>query len=208
MRGAPRAPAPRASSIPLDEQDRARWDRAQIAEGLALVAATLRARRGRRRTSSRPRSRRATTRRRAPRTTDWPQILALYERAARARRTTRWSTLNHAIADGDGPRSGRRPRAARAARGDGSPGTTASTRCARTCSSGPAIRAGAIAALSPRRRAHHQHRGAQLPRDEGRAASRVSACGSRSWSWRSRAAAPSRRAPIRRCRAWPSSTQR
>ena len=41
MPAAPRAPGADGELIPLDEQDRTLWDRAQIAEGVALLAAAL-----------------------------------------------------------------------------------------------------------------------------------------------------------------------
>ena len=103
-RAARRAHRPDGELIPLAEQDRCRWDRAAIAEGVALVSATLARGRGRRRTSCRRRSRRCTTRRRAAEDTDWPQILALYG-CSSACPTTRW-WRSTASRRGDGARPG------------------------------------------------------------------------------------------------------
>jgi RNA polymerase sigma factor (sigma-70 family) len=58
---------PSGELIPLDLQDRARWDRGAIAEGVALVTATLSGARSAR-IRCRRRSQRCTTRRRAPAT--------------------------------------------------------------------------------------------------------------------------------------------
>ena len=73
----PARTGPAGELIPLAEQDRSRWDAAAIAEGVALVTRRCHAARSAR-TSCRRRSPPCTTRRRAPRQTDWPQILALY----------------------------------------------------------------------------------------------------------------------------------
>ena len=59
---------PDGELIPLAEQDRSLWDRALIAEGIALITRDARRAARSARTSCRPRSRRCTTRRRAPRT--------------------------------------------------------------------------------------------------------------------------------------------
>jgi predicted RNA polymerase sigma factor len=75
---------PAGELIPLDEQDRSLWDRGAIAEGVALISATL------------PRGRVgpyqlqaavAAVHDEAPSgdTTDWPQILALYRLAIAAK---------------------------------------------------------------------------------------------------------------------------
>ncbi len=87
---------PDGELIPLDEQDRSRWDAAQIAEGLALVAATLpRGRIG----AYQIQAAIAACHDEAPRAddTDWPQILALYEVLARIEDNP-MATLNRAIA--------------------------------------------------------------------------------------------------------------
>ena len=69
--------------MPLAEQDRARWDAAAIAEGTALLAATLVAYPiGRYQAQAAIAAVHAEARRAED--TDWPQILALYERAHRA----------------------------------------------------------------------------------------------------------------------------
>lgn len=68
---------PHGELVPLDEQDRSRWDRAAIAEGVALVSAALS------RGSIGPYQLQAAIaavhdEARHARDTDWPQILALY----------------------------------------------------------------------------------------------------------------------------------
>jgi RNA polymerase sigma factor (sigma-70 family) len=97
---------PDGELIPLDRQDRALWDRAAIAEGVALISATL------------PRgaigayqlqAAIAAVHDEAARAedTDWPQILALYG-LLRRMSDNPMVTLNHAIALAmvDGPRAG------------------------------------------------------------------------------------------------------
>jgi predicted RNA polymerase sigma factor len=97
---------PDGELIPLDQQDRARWDRAAIAEGLAIISATL------------PRgaigayqlqAAIAAVHDEAARAedTDWPQILALYGLLKRMSDNP-MVTLNHAIALAmvDGPLAG------------------------------------------------------------------------------------------------------
>ena len=87
---------PAGELIPLDEQDRARWDRAAIAEGVALISATL------------PRGRVgpyqlqaaiAAVHDEAPSAaeTDWPQILALYG-VLQGLADNPMVALNHAVA--------------------------------------------------------------------------------------------------------------
>jgi predicted RNA polymerase sigma factor len=90
----------------LEDQDRSRWDRAEIAEGSALVERALR--RGRpgpyqlQAAIAAVHAEAAT-----PADTDWPQIVALYGELAR-----RWPSpvvaLNHAVAIAmvDGPERG------------------------------------------------------------------------------------------------------
>jgi RNA polymerase sigma factor (sigma-70 family) len=88
--------APDGSLVPMAEQDRARWNRAQIDEGIALITATL------------PRgvpgayqlqAAIAAVHDEAPsaEATDWPQIVALYELLMR-RAPGPMVTLNHAVA--------------------------------------------------------------------------------------------------------------
>jgi RNA polymerase sigma-70 factor, ECF subfamily len=82
--------------VTLEEQDRARWDRAQIAEGLALLDAALRGR------ASGPyaiQAAIAALHARADRAeaTDWPQIAALYEVLVRIVPSP-VVALNHAVA--------------------------------------------------------------------------------------------------------------
>ena len=69
---------PAGDLVLLDDQDRGHWDAARIAEGRALVRGGADASGDPARTSSRPRSRPSTTRRRPPADTDWPQIATLY----------------------------------------------------------------------------------------------------------------------------------
>jgi RNA polymerase sigma factor (sigma-70 family) len=97
---------PSGELIPLDEQDRRLWDRQAIAEGVALISATL------------PRgsvgmyqlqAAIAAVHDEAARAedTDWPQILALYG-VLKQRSDNPMVTLNHAIATAmvDGPSAG------------------------------------------------------------------------------------------------------
>ena len=92
--------------VPLDEQDRTRWDRQLIAEGIALISAVL------------PRGEVGEYQLLAAvaavhdeakdaRDTDWPQILALYEVLLRVSDGP-MTVLNHAIAAAmvHGPRAG------------------------------------------------------------------------------------------------------
>ncbi len=87
---------PDGSLVPLDEQDRGRWDRVLIAEGVALVTAAL---------SGAPlgpyqlQAAIAAVHAEAPRAqdTDWAQILALYELLSRLTPNP-MITLNHAVA--------------------------------------------------------------------------------------------------------------
>jgi RNA polymerase sigma factor (sigma-70 family) len=88
---------PRGELVPLDEQDRSRWDQVMIAEGVALVSAAL------------PRGRVgpyqlqaavAALHDEAPRAeeTDWPQILALYAVLRRLEPDNPMVALNEAVA--------------------------------------------------------------------------------------------------------------
>ena len=92
--------------VPLDEQDRSRWNAAQIAEGVALVSATL----GRGPVGPyQLQAAIAALHDEAPtaEATDWPQILALYEVLERVSPGP-VVTLNKAVAAGmaRGPRAG------------------------------------------------------------------------------------------------------
>jgi RNA polymerase sigma-70 factor (ECF subfamily) len=90
----------------LDEQDRDKWDRAQIEEGLALVAAALaRAMPGPYLLQAAIAALHAQARRAAD--TDWPQIVALYERLHRVHASP-VIALNHAVAVAmaEGPAAG------------------------------------------------------------------------------------------------------
>ncbi len=97
---------PDGTLVPLAEQDRARWDRRSIEEGVALITETLtRARIG----PYQVQAAIAAVHAEAPRAedTDWPQVLALYgllERLA----PNPVVTLNHAVALAmvRGPRAG------------------------------------------------------------------------------------------------------
>ncbi|SCG80436.1 RNA polymerase sigma factor, sigma-70 family [Micromonospora echinaurantiaca] len=97
---------PDGELVPLAEQDRSRWDRAAIEEGIALVTAAL--------TWSPPgpyqvQAAIAAVHAEAPSAerTDWPQILALYRLLARLAPNP-MITLNQAVAVAmvDGPRAG------------------------------------------------------------------------------------------------------
>jgi RNA polymerase sigma factor (sigma-70 family) len=87
---------PNEELIPLDEQDRTRWDRDEIAEGVALVSGALS--RGRVGTYQ-IQAAIAAVHDEAPRVedTDWPQILALYA-ALKTLGDNPMVTLNHAVA--------------------------------------------------------------------------------------------------------------
>jgi RNA polymerase sigma factor (sigma-70 family) len=97
---------PDGALVPLAEQDRSRWDRAAIAEGVALITGTL---------PHGPvgpyqlQAAIAAVHDEAPsaEATDWPQILALYELLA-AVAPNPMVTLNHAVAVAmvRGPRAG------------------------------------------------------------------------------------------------------
>ncbi|WFE33445.1 sigma-70 family RNA polymerase sigma factor [Micromonospora sp. WMMD975] len=97
---------PDGELVPLAEQDRTRWDRAAVAEGIALVTEAL--------TWSAPgpyqvQAAIAAVHAEAPTaaTTDWPQIVALYRVLARLAPNP-MVTLNQAVAVAmvDGPRAG------------------------------------------------------------------------------------------------------
>jgi predicted RNA polymerase sigma factor len=97
---------PHGELIPLDKQDRGRWDRAAIAEGIELVSRTLRL------GSVGPyqlQAAIAAVHDEAARAeeTDWPQILALYGVLERVQANP-MVTLNRAVALAmvDGPRAG------------------------------------------------------------------------------------------------------
>ena len=130
-----------ASLVLLADQDRGRWDRGLIAEGQAHRAAVPAAQPARARTRSRRRSTRCTaTRRRRP-TTDWRQILQLYDQL-----------LALAPEPGGGAQPRGRGGRGRRARTPRWPSSTDSTSTATTCStpSGPTC-SGAWAATARRR---------------------------------------------------------
>ncbi len=79
----------------LEDQDRARWDRAQIDEALALVPVALRSGPGRYALQAAIGALHASAARAAD--TDWPQIAALFEQLER-RHPTPVVALNHAVA--------------------------------------------------------------------------------------------------------------
>lgn len=89
----------------LEDQDRDRWDRAQIAEALELVPLALRGGAGRYALQAAIAALHASAPRAAD--TDWPQIAALFEQLMR-RHPTPVVALNHAvaIAMADGPAAG------------------------------------------------------------------------------------------------------
>ena len=68
----------RGELVTLEEQDRSRWDRAQIAEGAGAGRRRAPARRRRLLRAAGGDRRPPRARRRAPEDTDWPQIAALY----------------------------------------------------------------------------------------------------------------------------------
>jgi hypothetical protein len=123
---------PDGALVPLAEQDRDRWDRASIREGVALVTDTLRwAPVG----PYQLQAAIAAVHAEAPRAedTDWPQVLALYQLLERLA-PTRWSpsTTPSPLPWSEAPRPASscwRPWTATS----GWPATTASTRSARTC---------------------------------------------------------------------------
>ena len=131
--------------VPLDEQDRDRWDRAMIDEGVALVTEVLdRAPIG----PYQLQAAIAAVHDEAPstETTDWIEILGLYDLLARLAPGP-MVTLGRivALAMVEGPAAGprrARPRRVRATTAPGrrSPITTARGRCGPTCSSGRAPR--------------------------------------------------------------------
>jgi RNA polymerase sigma factor (sigma-70 family) len=97
---------PDGALVPLEEQDRARWDRARIEEGVALISRTL--------AEAQPgpyqlQAAIAAIHDEAPSTeeTDWPQILILYKLLDRMAPNP-MVTLNRAIATAmvNGPRAG------------------------------------------------------------------------------------------------------
>ena len=92
--------------VPLAEQDRSRWDRAVIREGVDMITATL-PRGGSVRTSCRRRSLRSTTRRLAPKTRTGARSSRLYRLLERVSPNP-MVTLNHAVAAAmvDGPEAG------------------------------------------------------------------------------------------------------
>jgi RNA polymerase sigma factor (sigma-70 family) len=99
---------PAGSLIPLEEQDRARWDRDLVAEGTALVAETLA---GTRELGPyQLQAAIAAVHAEAPRVeqTDWPQILALYRLLESLGPANPVVVLNRIVAMAmvDGPRAG------------------------------------------------------------------------------------------------------
>ncbi len=161
---------PEGELIPLTEQDRSRWDQGAIAEGVALITATLpRGSIG----AYQVQAAIAAVHDEAARAedTDWPQILALYEVLMRMSDNP-MVALSHAIATAmvHGPAAGLELLSALDADARMT-GTTASTPSARTCWSGRATR-GSHRALPESGRPHDEHPGAELPGDAGSAAPR------------------------------------
>ena len=102
----PARTGPGGEPVPLEEQERTQWDRAAIAEGVALVTRAL----ARRQPGPyQLQAAIAAVHDEAPtaEATDWPQILALYERLLRLRDNP-VVRLNHAVAAAmvHGPRLG------------------------------------------------------------------------------------------------------
>ena len=137
---------PDGDAILLESQDRSRWDRAQIAEGLDRIEAALQA-------LARPstyavQAAIAALHMRAPRyeDTDWPQIAALYEVLMRIHPSP-VIELNHAVAVSmvDGPERALRAGRIRSA----SAANSTATICCRPCA---AICCGASAGATKRRR--------------------------------------------------------
>ena len=99
---------PDGELIPLDKQDRRRWDRAQIAEGVTLVSAALSSGSV---GSYQLQAAIAAVHDEAPRPedTDWPQILALYT-VLKGLSDNPMVALNHAVATAmvEGPTAGLR----------------------------------------------------------------------------------------------------
>ena len=87
----------RGDLVLLEDQDRSLWDRAAIAEGLALLPAALSGPAAGAVRASRPRSRRSTRGPPRPRQTDWRQIAALYGTLQRVRPSP-VVALNRAVA--------------------------------------------------------------------------------------------------------------
>ncbi len=119
--------------VPLAEQDRALWDREAIAEGVALITRSMATE------EIGPYQLQAAIaaihdEAKRAEDTDWPQILALYGLLDSITGNP-MVKLNHAVAVGmvRGPRAGLELLDTLDA-DDDSPATTASTRCARTCS--------------------------------------------------------------------------
>jgi predicted RNA polymerase sigma factor len=97
---------PDGALVPLAEQDRARWNRAQIAEGVALISETLkRAPLGPYQVQAAIAALHAEAQ--TAEATDWPQILALYRLLERLSPNP-MVTLNRAVALAmvEGPRAG------------------------------------------------------------------------------------------------------
>ena len=105
--GGPGRRAP-ASSSPLEEQDRARWDRAAIDEGVALLDAALRRAAAPGPTSCRRRSPPATRPRPTPTDTDWARDRRAVRASWRSWRPPPVVELNRAVAVAmaDGPAAG------------------------------------------------------------------------------------------------------
>ena len=111
--------SPTGELILLDDQDRSLWNREQIAEGPALVAAGAVVAAGSARTRFRRRSRRCMPRRRSAAATDWAQIVGLYDVLSRVEPSP-VVELNRAVAVAmrDGPQAGLELIDAILARGD------------------------------------------------------------------------------------------
>ena len=162
---------PDGELIPLAEQDRTLWDRDAIAEGVALVTATLSQRLGRRVSAAGGDRRRARRSARAPKTPTGRRS-SRCTACSSACRDNPMVTLNHAIAAAmvHGPAAGLDAARRARRRRRGWPATIASTPFARTCSRWPATIEPAIAHYQAAAGAHDEHSGAELPDDASRTA--------------------------------------
>ena len=125
--------------VPLDEQDRSRWDRALIAEGVDAPHATRSADRAARSVPAPGRDRRRARRGRRARPTPTGRRSSRSTSCSSASRRTRWRRSTAPSPSRGARARRRRSRCSRRSTPTiASPSTTAPTRCAPTCSSGAA----------------------------------------------------------------------